>query len=333
MGLAPSSSLDQFEPPSEKHEATLYYFSGRGLADQIRWMLAANEISFTQKIINQRSQLLKMSTRQLPFGQLPLLQIDGIEIVQSQAAVRYLAKRGNLLGTNDEEILKCDMITEAVRDLISLVAQAPFKRVSARRKLQQRSVPQSNGVSSSEINSDLSLPTPPSNPPAVVSSEKQNGSVSIDVWEQHLKLLKEKWQFMGQRFEAIIRANTRATRRKQQQQQQRNSSNSNNESSNSSEGGGEAAKKSSDIVYDPSAQYFLVGEALTYADVLVAHVTTWFVEECGSEIVQDMPFLVHLQNQVISLPGIKQFIKSAHYFSLGDEAYVDQVRSIASDRH
>lgn len=75
---------------------------GRGLADQIRWMLAASEISFTQRIVDSRKKFLKMKERQLPFGQLPLLQIDGLEIVQSQSIVRYLARRANLTGQNSE---------------------------------------------------------------------------------------------------------------------------------------------------------------------------------------------------------------------------------------
>ncbi|RYG67548.1 hypothetical protein EON64_07220 [archaeon] len=46
-----SSEEITWEKPSEKHEATLYYFSGRGLADQIRWLLAATDVSFTQKAV------------------------------------------------------------------------------------------------------------------------------------------------------------------------------------------------------------------------------------------------------------------------------------------
>ncbi len=63
-------------------------------------MLAASEINFTQKLISQRDQLLRMSDAQLPFGQLPLLQIDGLELVQSQAIVRYLARRAGLQGNS-----------------------------------------------------------------------------------------------------------------------------------------------------------------------------------------------------------------------------------------
>ena len=91
-------------------------------------MLAASNLSFGQKIIETRTQFMRLSRRQLPFGQLPLLQIDGLELVQSQAIIRYLAKRSNLIGKDSIDELKCDVIAETVRDLIALVSAAPFKR-------------------------------------------------------------------------------------------------------------------------------------------------------------------------------------------------------------
>ena len=50
-----------------------------------------------------------------------------------------------------------------------------------------------------------------------------------------------------------------------------------------------------------------------------------YVEELGSDIVEEMPGLIDLQNTVISLPSINSFIKSNKYYPLGDRAYVDQV--------
>ena len=50
-----------------------------------------------------------------------------------------------------------------------------------------------------------------------------------------------------------------------------------------------------------------------------------YVEELGSDVVEEMPGLVDLQNTVISLPSINSFIKSSKYYALGDKAYVDQV--------
>ena len=68
----------------------------------------------------------------------------------------------------------------------------------------------------------------------------------------------------------------------------------------------------------------LVGAGLTYADVLVAHVLTWFVEECGPEITTTTPLLVNLQNTVIGLPGVSEFIKGSNYWPKGNDAFVTQ---------
>jgi glutathione S-transferase len=217
--------------------ATLYYFGGRGLADQMRWMLAATNVSFTQKVISTRPQFVKMAERQLPFGQLPLLQIDGHEIVQSQAAIRYLARRARLVGANTEEELKCDMIAESVKDLISLVSGTPFKRNKGQAEL-----------------------------------------------KEHVEMMKKKWEFTSGRYEAILRMSDK--------------------------------------------KEFMVGNSLTYADILVAHVATWFIEECGSDIVNNTPYLVNLQVKVISLPGINEFIKSKNYYAVGDDKYCEQVCTV-----
>lgn len=238
MGGSQSSYEDTREKPATKTSATLYYFAGRGLADQIRWMLAASEVSFTQRVIDTRARFVKMAERQLPFGQLPLLQIDGLEIVQSQAIVRYLAERGNLIGKTTTEKVKCEMIAEAVRDLLPDLCAAPFMR------------------------------------PPLKSKEE---------FEGHLAKMREKWIKVASRLEAILVLN-----------------------------GGR----------------HLVANQLTYADILVAHALTWYVEECGPQIVENMPNLVGLQNTVISLPGIQTFIKSQAYYPLGDEAYCKQVNHV-----
>lgn len=282
MGLGQSQSLkdDSYEKPSSTHTATLYYFAGRGLADQIRWMLAAANIEFTQKVISSREKFLRMCERQLVFGQLPLLQIDGHEIVQSQAAVRYLAKKAGLLGRNTDEELKADMIAEAVRDLIMFIAPAPFKRASAN---------------------------------------------EAD-WQSHRALLKQKWAFYGERFEAIILNNNPelalvAKEKAAKAQGKKVAAKKVTAPVKKVEGEVEAAAPAT-----PSG--FLVGSSLTYADVLVAHVTTWYVEELGSNIVEEMPGLIDLQNTVISLPSINSFIKSNKYYALGEQAYVDQVNTV-----
>jgi len=134
-------------------------------------------------------------------------------------------------------------------------------------------------------------------------------------WQKHLTLMKDKWAFYGSRFEAILLNNNPLLAEEAAQK-----------------AGGKGAKKNGKKPSKdkPTSEEggFLVGNALTYADVLVAHIVTWYVEECGSAIVEDMPGLVDLQNKVISLPSINAFIKSSKYYPVGDAAYVEQVNTV-----
>lgn len=283
MGLGQSNESITFEAPSEKYTATLYYFAGRGRADQIRWMLAAADIDFTQKVVSKRDHFLTLANRQLPFGQLPLLQIDDMEIVQSQAAVRYLARKTNLQGKNNEEMLKCDMIAEAINDILPLLLQCPFRKYG-----------------------DIPLQT-------ITSKNNNQNSIILNTTEfdKHKALLIEKWSFLGDRFEAIIRSNLLLRKK--------NTTNSSRAT---------ATKKENIITInddDENNIIYMVGKSLTYVDILMAHLITWIAEECGGEVMKAMPLLTSLQNKIISLPGIKKFIKSINYFPLGDQQYVHQV--------
>lgn len=90
---------------------TLHYFAGRGLADQARWLLAASGIKFRQVVVDTHEKFKVMvDSKILMFGQMPLLQIDGINIVQSQAIVRYLARRGNLVGSSPQVIMIINLV-------------------------------------------------------------------------------------------------------------------------------------------------------------------------------------------------------------------------------
>ena len=54
-----------------------------------------------------------------PFGQLPLVEIDGKKINQSIAVCRYLAKKVGLSGKNDWENLQIDALVDNIYDLQS----------------------------------------------------------------------------------------------------------------------------------------------------------------------------------------------------------------------
>jgi len=120
-------------------------------------------------------------------------------------------------------------------------------------------------------------------------------------------MLLDKWFFLGNRLEAILKTNLPLYGKKKQQ-------------------GPSPSVGSAVSVEDyDMGDVFMVGRSLTYADILTAHLVTWFVEECGTEAMRSMPLLVARQHKVFSLPGIKEFIQSRNYYPVGDLAYVTQV--------
>ena len=107
----------------------LYYFKGWGLAEQIRWVLAAHPStsSFTQVALSSHAEFQALKDSDLlMFDQLPLLQIDGLNLTQSGSIVRYLADRNGLSGTDLKVGVKIDMICEAVKDCRAGIVRYAF---------------------------------------------------------------------------------------------------------------------------------------------------------------------------------------------------------------
>lgn len=53
----------------------------------------------------------------MPFGKVPVLEVDGKKIDQSVAICRYLAKQCGLAGKNDWEALEIDSTVDNIHDL------------------------------------------------------------------------------------------------------------------------------------------------------------------------------------------------------------------------
>lgn len=108
--------------------AKLHYFKGRGRAETTRWMLAVNRIDFENIAIETPEALAALrASGKLPFDQMPLLELDRLNLSQSSAMIRYLARRGDLYGDDDADALWCDMIAGAVADFAETAIQAAFQ--------------------------------------------------------------------------------------------------------------------------------------------------------------------------------------------------------------
>lgn len=53
----------------------------------------------------------------MPFGMLPVLEIDGQMVAQSNAVARYLARQYGLAGKDEWESLQCDVLVDTLGDL------------------------------------------------------------------------------------------------------------------------------------------------------------------------------------------------------------------------
>ncbi|MXQ97821.1 hypothetical protein E5288_WYG013830 [Bos mutus] len=85
----------------------LWYFHGRGRMESIRWLLAAAGVEFEEEFLETREQYEKLQKDgRLLFGQVPLVEIDGMELTQTRAILSYLAAKYNLHGKDLKETVR-----------------------------------------------------------------------------------------------------------------------------------------------------------------------------------------------------------------------------------
>jgi glutathione S-transferase len=96
-------------------------------------MLAATGVAFVNVPVDTPDELAALrASGALPFDQMPLLEIEGVNLSQSSAMIRYLARKGGLYGADDIDALWtdamwCDMIAGVVADFAETALQAAFK--------------------------------------------------------------------------------------------------------------------------------------------------------------------------------------------------------------
>ncbi|CAO2634244.1 Glutathione S-transferase A1 [Lemmus lemmus] len=100
----------------------LYYFHGRGRMESIRWLLAAAGVEFEEEFLETREQYEKLQKDgSLMFQQVPMVEIDGMMLVQTRAILNYIATKYNLYGKDAKERALIDMYTEGIFDLTEMI--------------------------------------------------------------------------------------------------------------------------------------------------------------------------------------------------------------------
>ncbi|KYO38018.1 hematopoietic prostaglandin D synthase isoform A [Alligator mississippiensis] len=100
----------------------LTYFNLRGRGEIIRYLFAYSGIKYEDYRIEWADWSSIKPT--IPFGKVPILEIDGVIIHQSLAIARYLAKENGVAGKTPLEQALVDAIVDTIDDFMSMLPWA-----------------------------------------------------------------------------------------------------------------------------------------------------------------------------------------------------------------
>ncbi|RCN48918.1 glutathione S-transferase protein [Ancylostoma caninum] len=92
------------------------YFDGRGSAEIIRQIFVLADQEFEDVRLSQEEWPMHKS--EMPFGQMPVLEVDGKQLGQSLAIVRFLARKFGFAGKSPFEEALVDSIADQWKDFI-----------------------------------------------------------------------------------------------------------------------------------------------------------------------------------------------------------------------
>ncbi|XP_053565044.1 glutathione S-transferase A4 [Bombina bombina] len=105
----------------------LYYFNGRGKMESIRWLLAAAGVEFDEVFLETKEKYEKLiKDGYLLFQQVPMVELDGLKLVQTRSILSYIAAKYNLYGKDIKERVKIDMYSDGATDLMMLIISQAF---------------------------------------------------------------------------------------------------------------------------------------------------------------------------------------------------------------
>ncbi|XP_073337511.1 glutathione S-transferase 3-like [Pagrus major] len=108
-------------------KVVLHYFNGRGRMESIRWLLTVAEVEFDEVHLTTRDQLKQLlSDGDLMFQQVPMVEIDGMKLIQTKAILNYIAEKYNLHGKDLKDRVMINMYSEGVMDLMEMIMVLPF---------------------------------------------------------------------------------------------------------------------------------------------------------------------------------------------------------------
>ncbi|XP_076483692.1 glutathione S-transferase-like [Bombus vancouverensis nearcticus] len=129
---------------SDGHTYKLIYFNARGRAEHIRYIFAYAGIEYTDERIPE--ELWPEYKDSMPYKKLPVLEIDGKPVAQSNAVARYLARKYDLMGKDEWDAMICDELVDTLGDLKQEICyyrmvENPEKKEARKNQLLNETIP------------------------------------------------------------------------------------------------------------------------------------------------------------------------------------------------
>ncbi|XP_043855247.1 glutathione S-transferase-like [Dromiciops gliroides] len=113
----------------------LYYFNGRGRMESVRWLLAAAGVEYEEVLFTTAEELQNLiKCGKLMYQQVPMVEMDGMTIIQTRAILRYMAAKYNLYGKDLKEQALIDMYVEGMRELYDIIMFLPLSAPEEKEK-------------------------------------------------------------------------------------------------------------------------------------------------------------------------------------------------------
>lgn len=110
----------------------LYFFNGRGRAEVSRLLFVAAGQKFED--VRYEPEQWPPHKSEMPLGQIPVLEVDGVKLPQSASIARFLAKQFNLAGKDNFEQAKVDAVADTIADLVNNFHPIRWEQNEAKKK-------------------------------------------------------------------------------------------------------------------------------------------------------------------------------------------------------
>ncbi|XP_041486062.1 hematopoietic prostaglandin D synthase-like [Lytechinus variegatus] len=113
----------------------LTYFDVRGRGEIIRLVFAQAGVEYEDdRIVGSTWDSIKGDRKRFPMGCVPVLEVDGMVMIQSMAIARHLSKKYGLAGKDEKEMAVVDMVSDLCTDMLNEMFDLMFEKDEKRKE-------------------------------------------------------------------------------------------------------------------------------------------------------------------------------------------------------